>query len=91
VVCVKNKGYRASLEVRKVYKVLPDAEGEKHGLLRVIDEDREDYLYPRDYFVPIAVGASPARTLSPANLRLQPAVTLTFTLPRRARGTCGGR
>ena len=66
VVCVRNKGYPASLEVRKVYKVLPDPEGEKHGLLRVIDEDGEDYLYPRDYFVPIAVGSSAARAIAVA-------------------------
>ncbi len=46
VVCVRNKGHPASLELRKVYRVLADPEGEKLGLLRVIDEDGEDYLIP---------------------------------------------
>ncbi len=66
VVCVKNKGYLASLEVRKVYRVLPDSDGEKHGLLRVVDEDGEDYLYPQAYFVPIAVDTAAARAIAVA-------------------------
>ena len=52
-VCVYNKGYRASLEVRKVYAVLCDGIGRSRGLTRVIDESGEDYLYPDDWFVPI--------------------------------------
>ncbi len=55
VICVKNKGYRASLEVRKVYEALPDAGAAKHGLIRVIDESGEDYLYPVEFFVPIEI------------------------------------
>ena len=53
VVCIKNDQYPASLEVRKIYKSLPDASAAKHQLIRVIDESGEDYLYPADYFVPI--------------------------------------
>jgi hypothetical protein len=53
LVCVNNKGYPASLELRKIYRVLPDARAAKHGLVRVIDESGEDYLYPADYFAPI--------------------------------------
>jgi hypothetical protein len=55
VVCINNKGYEASLEMRKIYEVLPDPEAEIHGLLRVIDEDGEDYLYSQSRFVPIDV------------------------------------
>jgi len=55
VVCVKNEGYDASLEPRKIYRVLPDARARGHGLIRVIDESGEDYLYPADYFAPIAL------------------------------------
>jgi hypothetical protein len=55
VLCIKNQGYSASLEVRKVYEALPDAEAEQHGMLRVVDESSEDYLYPRDFFVPISL------------------------------------
>ena len=51
VVCVRNDGYPASLELRKLYPALQDAFGEEHGMTRVIDESGEDYLYPDSYFV----------------------------------------
>jgi len=50
VVCLDNEGYAASLERRKIYIALPDLEADKHGLLRVIDESGEDYLYPKTSF-----------------------------------------
>jgi hypothetical protein len=55
VLCIGNEGYAASLEPRKVYQMLSDPSAEEHGLLRVIDESGEDYLFPADYFVPIQV------------------------------------
>jgi hypothetical protein len=51
VVCVRNTGYAASLELRKLYQALTDPEAETHGLLRVIDESGEDYLYPQKLFM----------------------------------------
>jgi len=53
VVCVKNEGYDVSLERRKIYVSLADDTAAKHGLMRVVDESGEDYLYPRDLFAPI--------------------------------------
>ncbi len=53
VVCINNEGYPASLELRKIYRVLPDAKGANHGLMRVVDESGDDYLYPARFFVPI--------------------------------------
>jgi hypothetical protein len=50
VVCVNNDGYPASLEKRKLYVMLPDPAAEKHGLLRIVDESGEDYLYPKAFF-----------------------------------------
>jgi hypothetical protein len=50
VLCLRNRGYEASLERRKLYQVIPDREAQKHGQLRVIDESGEDYLYPADFF-----------------------------------------
>ena len=50
VVCVRNTGYPASLELRKVYQALPDADAEAHNLVRVIDESGEDYLFPEKFF-----------------------------------------
>ena len=51
VVCVRNTGYPASLELRKIYQALPDTEAEAHDLVRVIDESGEDYLYPEKFFL----------------------------------------
>jgi hypothetical protein len=48
-ICLKNKGSE-DLIVRKVYQTLPDEKAEKQGLLRVVDESGEDYLYPANYF-----------------------------------------
>ena len=53
VVCVKNEGYAASLELRKIYQVVADTRAEEHGLIRVIDESGEGYLYPVAYFAAI--------------------------------------
>jgi hypothetical protein len=50
-VCVNNAGYPASLEMHKIYQVLPDEDAESDGDFRVIDESGEDYLYPAEYFV----------------------------------------
>jgi hypothetical protein len=55
VVCIGNDGYPASLEKRKIYVALRDAVAEKHGLLRIVDESGEDYLYPRAFFRSIAL------------------------------------
>ncbi len=59
VVCVDNSGYEAALERRKLYALLTDVEAETGGLLRVIDESGEDYLYPAGMFykveLPVAV------------------------------------
>lgn len=50
VVCVRNDEYPASLEKRKIYLSIPDPEAEQIGLIRVIDESGEDYLYPTQLF-----------------------------------------
>ena len=58
VVCIKNEGYSVSLERRKLYVTLPDAEAIKHGQFRVIDESGEDYLYPQEFFVAVELPQS---------------------------------
>ena len=55
VVFLSNEHYRASLVVRRIYKTLPDSEGAKRGLLRVVDESGEDYLYPEQLFATVAL------------------------------------
>jgi hypothetical protein len=63
VVCVRNDGYEVSLELRKIYQVVPDTGAARHRLLRVIDESGEDYLYPRDFFLPIELPRAVERAL----------------------------
>lgn len=54
-VCIDNSEYPASLELYKIYRVLPDNEAATEGDIRVIDESGEDYFYPVNYFIPIKV------------------------------------
>ncbi len=62
-VCLKNDGYEASLERRKIYVILPDDVVSKHGLLRVIDESGDDYLYPRENFAALDLPPALKRAL----------------------------
>ena len=57
VLCIDNEGYKASLEQRKLYQLVPDATAEKHKQIRVIDESGEDYLYPESFFIAIDLPA----------------------------------
>ena len=52
-ICVQNEGYPASLELWKVYRVVPDKKAAEHQLVRIVDESGEDYLYDQSWFVPI--------------------------------------
>jgi len=63
VICVKNDGYAVSLEKRKIYAALADATAARHGLMRVVDESGEDYLYPKKFFVPVALPFSARRAV----------------------------
>jgi hypothetical protein len=58
VVCIENEGYPASLERRKIYLAIRDAEAEGNGFLRVIDESGESYLYPKAFFRPVSLPQS---------------------------------
>lgn len=53
VICTQNVEHPASLEHRKLYEVVPDADAERLGQLRVKDESGEDYLYPKELFVSV--------------------------------------
>ncbi len=54
-VCIRNKGFESSLEVGKLYEVVPDAKAENDDMIRVIDEDGEDYLSEADIFYPLVL------------------------------------
>ena len=64
VICIRN-GEHEDLEPRKVYQVIPDEAAAEDGLVRVIDESGEDYLYPRDLFVPIDLPQAAEEALLP--------------------------
>ena len=55
IICVKNPEYEASLELWKVYRAIQDDHAKRQDLVRIIDESGEDYLFPSDYFVPVAL------------------------------------
>jgi hypothetical protein len=63
LVCVNNKGYQASLELRKIYEAIPDTGAARHRLLRVIDLSGEGYLYPKSFFLPIELPKAIERVL----------------------------
>jgi len=66
VVCVKNRGYRASLVLRRIYELVPDSEATEHGLCRVIDESGDDYLYPSSFFMAIELPQPVKRAIAAA-------------------------
>jgi hypothetical protein len=51
VICTDNSDYPVALERRKIYESLPDSDAAKKGLIRVVDESGEDYLYPASCFI----------------------------------------
>lgn len=65
VLCIRSDGYEASLEIRKVYRTIPDVAASQRALVRVIDESGEDYLYPAEFFVPITVPSDAATVFAP--------------------------
>jgi len=49
-ICLDNEGYEASLELRKIYKVVPPEANDPKGYIRIVDESGEDYLYSTNGF-----------------------------------------
>ena len=54
-ICIQNGEYAGTLDLRKVYEIVQDPDAAGRNYVRVIDESGEDYLYPRSWFVPVAV------------------------------------
>jgi hypothetical protein len=63
VICLDNSGYEVSLERRKIYVSIPDAQAQRLGQIRIIDESGEDYLYPEKNFVPADLPQSVRRAV----------------------------
>ena len=62
-VCIDNRGYPASLELHKIYRVVPDEEAAADGDIRIVDESGEDYLYAAERFVEIEPPQTVKRSL----------------------------
>ena len=63
VICVRNDEYPASLELRKLYPIIEDEFAGQHGMVRVIDESGEDYLFPSEYFLRVDLPQGTEETL----------------------------
>jgi hypothetical protein len=63
VICIDNSGYPASLELHKIYSVLPDQRAAEDDYLRVIDESGEDYLYSAKRFLPVDLPEQAQRSI----------------------------
>jgi hypothetical protein len=64
VLCLSNRGFAVSLERRKLYRTVRDANAARHGLLRVVDESGLSYLYPAERFGRLALPPRLARALA---------------------------
>jgi hypothetical protein len=69
VICVDNSEYPTSLELHKVYRVLPDKDAQADGDFRIVDESGEDYLFPTDYFLPVELPQTIVRALNRSFVR----------------------
>lgn len=66
-VCLNNAGYQASLEIGKLYRIIPDNEAATHGYIRVVDESGEDYAYSAERFFPIELPSNIEQALLAAS------------------------
>jgi hypothetical protein len=63
VVCIDDGGY-VDLVLGKVYQVKSDATARSVGMLRIVDESMEDYLYPASFFQAIHARAGLFKLIS---------------------------
>ena len=65
VVCVTREGFGEfsadDLTLGRLYEVIKPADS--HGMLRIIDDSGEDYLYPAALFAPVEVQEATASQL----------------------------
>jgi len=72
-VCIENSAYPASLELHKIYRVLPDEDAAREGDLRIVDESGEDYLYPAEWFATVDLPLRVRTSVLRRSARLQSA------------------
>jgi hypothetical protein len=62
VMCIDNKGHEASLTLRRVYKIIPDAKADARGWLRIVDDTERSYLFPARKFVEVQIPVEAERS-----------------------------
>jgi hypothetical protein len=65
-ICIDNRGNEASFLKGKVYQIVEPCPGDGPRDVRVIDEEREDYLYSADQFVMIELPPAKAKIVQTA-------------------------
>lgn len=73
VVCIKNAGYPASLELHKIYRLVTDPDAARDGDVRIVDESGEDYLHPADWFAAVELPRRVKNSLLGRSAHLQSA------------------
>ena len=93
VVCVANAGNEVSLQRWKIYKTVRDADAYAEGLIRVVDEEGEGYLYPEENFVPIELPQEMKASFERAirRQRVSSKTARTSASVKRARTLISGR
>ena len=51
------------LTPRKLYQILPDEAASRSDYVRVVDDEGEDYLYPKKYFVFVSLPVETAKAV----------------------------
>ena len=51
------------LTPRRIYHVLPDKKAVRSDYIRIVDDEGEDYLYPKKYFVFLPISKDVEKTL----------------------------
>ena len=64
LLCIRNDGYPASLQTRRLYENVSDKAAEARGLVRVIDKSGEDYLYPERLFATVKLPLPVVRAIA---------------------------
>src|SRR4051812_97097 len=62
-ICIDDADYLFSLTTLKAYAVIDDPRAEETGMIRIIDDSREDYLDITKRFVVFTLAAPDARAL----------------------------
>jgi hypothetical protein len=85
--CVDNKGNEASLKVGTIYQSLDRTVVEKEsGMLRIVDNEGEDYLYPARWFEPVSEQELLAEHAQPLTIHLHTITKLAIRDMANAKG-----